>query len=101
MLYKPDWPAARQRLTALWHGELDERPCLQVTAPLPRPDLPPACEPVDDEARWLDPLYLTNTAIRAVAGTWWGGEAIPSLLVQGGWMWRAGQAGQEAGALDA
>ncbi|MCE5260100.1 MAG: hypothetical protein LLG44_13735 [Chloroflexi bacterium] len=86
MLYKPDWSEAQRRLTALWHGALCERPCIQVTAPLPDVNLPPAPEPADDEARWLDPAYLAAAARRSIAGTWWGGEAIPSMLLQGGWV---------------
>lgn len=86
MRYKPDWPEARRRLTALWHHDLLDRPCISVKAPLPARDLPPAPTPTDDEDRWLGPAYLAAAARRSIAGTWWGGEAIPSMLVQGGWV---------------
>ena len=33
MKYKPDWPEAQERLTALWAGQCTGRPCLSVTAP--------------------------------------------------------------------
>ncbi|MHB9032186.1 MAG: hypothetical protein ACYC6L_03955 [Anaerolineae bacterium] len=89
MRYKPDWPEAQRRLTALWHGELYQRPCIEVTAPQPAPewaDLPPLPRPADDEGLWLDPAYLAERAVRSAARTWWGGEAIPSLLLQAGWV---------------
>jgi hypothetical protein len=85
MRYKPDWPEARERLTALWHGDALRRPCVAVTAPngaaVPAP--PP---PEDPEARWLDPDYLVGTAVARLRNTWWGGEALPSFLIHGGWV---------------
>ena len=85
MKYKPDWPQARQRLSALWQGELLERPCLAVTAPngggVPAPK-----PPEDLEARWLDPDYLMGVVRARMANTWWGGESIPSFLINGGWV---------------
>lgn len=33
MRYKDDWPEARQRLCALWAGEMLDRPCMAVMAP--------------------------------------------------------------------
>ncbi|MEW6751409.1 MAG: hypothetical protein AB1505_10590 [Candidatus Latescibacterota bacterium] len=85
MEHKPDWPAARERLTALWAGEVLDRPCIAVTAPsghaVDRPDLP------DDPAgRWLDPVHLRGLARAALRSTWSGGEAIPSLLLNAGWV---------------
>ena len=86
MKYKADWPEARRRLTALWHGERLERPCIAVTAPqaVAAPTLVPT--PDDDEARWLDPAYRVAVARRQMESTWWGGEAIPSSLLMGGWV---------------
>lgn len=86
MKYKPDWPDARQRLTALWHHEMLDRPCLAVLAPQPIASPSTAPVPTDDEARWLDPAYLVAAALRTIENTWWGGEAIPSYLLQGGWV---------------
>lgn len=85
MKYKPDWPAARQRLCALWEGEMLDRPCLAVNAPSgARVPAPPV--PDDLEARWLDPEFLVGTALARLANTWWGGESIPSFLINGGWV---------------
>ncbi|MHB9034661.1 MAG: hypothetical protein ACYC6L_16640 [Anaerolineae bacterium] len=86
MRFKPDWSEAQRRLTALWHGELYERPCIQVMAPQDNADLPLLPEPADDEAFWLDPAYISAKAQRTAAGCWWGGEAIPSIWLEAGWL---------------
>ena len=85
MKYKADWPEARERLTALWRGELLERPCLAVTAPNGAGVQAPA-PPEDLEGRWLDPAYLMAAVRARLASTWWGGEAIPSFLINAGWV---------------
>jgi hypothetical protein len=86
MLHKQDWPEARRRLTALWRGERLDRPCLAVRAPHPAPACAPAPVPADDQARWLDPGYVVADARRQLETTWWGGESLPSVLMQGGWV---------------
>ena len=85
MKYKPDWPEARQRLTALWQGEVLDRPCLAVTAPSGAGLTAPS-PPEDLEARWLDPEYLMAVVRTRLGNTWWGGEAIPSYLINAGWV---------------
>lgn len=86
MRWKSDWEEAKTRLTALWHHELLDRPCLSVCAPRDVVDIAPLPEPVDDEARWLDPGYRTALTQRQLETTWWGGEAIPSVLQLGNWV---------------
>jgi hypothetical protein len=86
MKYKPDWSDAQKRLTALWHLQMLDRPCLAVLAPQPVQTSAAAPVPADDEARWLDPDYLAAAAIWSIEHTWWGGEAIPSYLIQGAWV---------------
>lgn len=83
MKYKPDWDEARERLAALWEGRSIDRPCITVTAPQPggRP-MPSAATP---EQLWLDPDYLAEATLSRVENTYWGGEAIPSYLLMGGW----------------
>ena len=66
MKYKPDWPDAQRRLTALWRGEMLDRPCIAVTAPQPVKNPTPVPAPADDEARWMDPVYLAASARRQV-----------------------------------
>jgi hypothetical protein len=84
--YKPDWPEARRRLTALWRHERLDRPCIAVTAPLPGDPPPPLPAPADEEARWLDPSYRVEAAVRGVRSSWWGGEALPSFLLMANWV---------------
>lgn len=86
MRFKPDWPEAARRLTALWHHERLDRPCMAVLAPRVVENPTPVPEPADDEARWLDPLYRVALARRQLESTWWGGEAAPSCLQLAGWV---------------
>ncbi len=86
MKYKSDWPEAQRRLSALWHGERLDRPCIAVLAPRSVRTPAPAPEPVDDEARWLDPVYRVSVVCRELEGTWWGGEAVPSSLLMANWV---------------
>lgn len=90
MKYKADWPAARQRLTALWQGERLDRPCIAVRASQPVANPTPVPPAADDEAQWLDPAHLTALAQYQIENTWWGGEAIPSHLLMGGWVMSLG-----------
>lgn len=84
MKFKPDWDEARQRLSALWQGRATDRPCISVTAPNGRDAAhPPA--PESAERRWLDPEWVIADLRARLAETWWGGEAIPSYLLMGGW----------------
>ncbi|MHC4714373.1 MAG: hypothetical protein ACYTAN_14070 [Planctomycetota bacterium] len=84
MKYKPDWQEARDRLSALWEGRVTDRPCISVTAPngclIPHP-----VAPDDPERKWLDPEWVLADLRAALVNTWWGGEAIPSYLLMGGW----------------
>ena len=86
MKYKADWPQARRRLTALWHGEALDRPCIAVLAPRPVANPTPVPTPSDDEARWLDPDYRVALARHTLEATWWGGEAVPSCLQMANWV---------------
>ncbi len=86
MRYKPDWPEAQRRLTALWHREQQDRPCIAVHASEEVTEPTPVPEPSDDEARWMDPVYRVALARRQLEGTWWGGEAVPSDLQMAGWV---------------
>ena len=87
MLYKEDWPEAERRLTALWHHERLDRPCIAVRAPLPTVDDDIAeTQPADDEARYLDPAFVVPRALRRLKSTWWGGEALPGTLMLAGWV---------------
>ncbi len=86
MKYKSDWTEAQRRLTALWHGERLDRPCISVLAPQAVVDPTSVPEPASEEARWLDPTYRVALALRQLESTWWGGEAVPSCLQLAGWV---------------
>ncbi len=81
LLYKPDWPEARQRMEAFWRGEELDRIPLWVTAPrrtpLPGPQPPP--EPPDPKTRKTDPNYLLARAQAAFSRTFYGGESVPAF----------------------
>ena len=84
MKYKPDWAEARERLTALWHGEIIDRPCIAVTAPNGNNRRQPNAQ--TSEQQWTDPDFLRQATLATVENTWWGGESIPSRLVMCGWL---------------
>jgi len=84
MKFKPDWDDARERLSALWEGRALGRPCISATAPNGRAaEHPPA--PADPQRRRLDPEWVISDLRATLAETWWGGEAVPSYLLMGGW----------------
>jgi len=85
MKHKPDWTVAQERLTALWHHEIIDRPCIAVTAPSGAHVAPPP-PPATARQRWLDPEWILADLDTRLANTWWGGEAIPSYLLQAGWV---------------
>jgi hypothetical protein len=41
--------------------------------------------PATPEQQWLDPAYVVPAALAQIESTYWGGEAIPSYLLMGGW----------------
>lgn len=86
MRYKNDWLEAKRRLEALWHGEMLDRPCIAVRAPRPVQAPVAVAPPADNEARWLDPQYRLAVTRRELESTWWGGEAVPSVLQMAGWV---------------
>jgi len=79
--YRTDWPEARQRLAAWWHGEDIGRPAMLLTAP--------RAEPIEHVAAMPEPEgwvthystkslpYRVNTALRACVQTYYLGEAVP------------------------
>jgi hypothetical protein len=84
MRYKPDWPAAAQHWSDLWHHRA-ARPVIAVTAP--RDDPPPARlvpPPANREAAWLDPACLLPWVRNGMEATYFGGGAFPSPYLLGG-----------------
>ena len=75
LLYKDDWPQARQRFLAFWEGEIIDRACIYVTAPRPNPQ--PLPIPPDLESKYADVDYLLARTNAEMANTYYGGEAVP------------------------
>jgi hypothetical protein len=85
MKYKPDWSEARERLAALWAGRFLDRPCVAVTAPSGCGLVAPPPPPANPEDKWLGPDWVLADLRARLENTWWGGEAVPSHLLMGGW----------------
>lgn len=75
LLYKEDWPQARERLLAWWQGEIVDRVAIRVTAPKrPRRHVEPPADPI---RRWTDVDYLVRNYEAHFEATYFGGESIP------------------------
>lgn len=85
MLYKEDWPEARQRLEAFWEGEVQDRVCLAVTAPADN-RTGEISKPVSDEARFTDIEFLIEYHNASFRNTFYGGEALPVPTVRLGYV---------------
>jgi hypothetical protein len=79
---KPDWDEACRRMEAWWHGEVIDRVCLRVSAPLaPAEPFDPAPVPPEDlDSYWLDPERVVERQVRGLAGQWWGAESFPVMF---------------------
>jgi hypothetical protein len=76
--YKPDWPEAKQRLSAWWRGENLDRCLLTVRAPRDdAAELAPPRTPLTIEQRWCDLDYLCARNDYRHRTTFYGAEAIP------------------------
>jgi hypothetical protein len=84
MKYKPNWPEAEERFTALWEGRFIERPCIAITAPNGR--IVERLKPVSGEQKWLDPDFIIRNMLAEFESTYYAGESIPSGLLMAGWV---------------
>ena len=77
LLYKPDWPEARERFLAFWEHEIIDRACIAVTTGNDRRvPLPQAADP---ESKFADIDYWIAYLNAVYQNTHYGGEAIPSM----------------------
>ena len=76
---KADWDKSRERFEAWWHGEVIDRPLLQVFAPKKdAPDiLPPTYSSLKE--KWLDVDYRIRVFEWQMARTYYAGDAFPYL----------------------
>jgi hypothetical protein len=81
--YRPDWIEARERLTYWWNGGDIGRPAVMITAPRPEPieHIPTMPEPDGWVTHYSTKSlpYRVNLALRACVGTYYLGEAVPSV----------------------
>lgn len=84
MKYKADWPEAAERWAALWEGRRLDRPCMVVTAPNGKPRR--VAPPVSGEQKFLDPDWNVRAAREYAETTCFAGEAVPSWLLNAGWL---------------
>lgn len=75
---KPDLQPALERIEAYWHHEAIGRSCIAVTAP--KPDAKALPEPTSIQQKWQDFDYRVEAALVSTANTYWGGEAIPTVM---------------------
>jgi hypothetical protein len=87
LLYRPDWPAARERLTRWWNGSDIGRAAMMIYAPRPEPwEAIPKMEP---PAGWTgrystsSVAYRVYLARRAGISTYYLGEAVPNKASAG------------------
>jgi hypothetical protein len=82
MRYKEDWELAQNRMLAWWQREIVDRPCIQVHAPRAGMEAqrheagtPPAGMSL--EQWWTDVGFIVERTAKAIASTYYGGEAFP------------------------
>lgn len=78
--YKNDIAAAQERVEAWWRHEVSGRPVMLLTAPDVSDDAhsaPPVSQPDDLDRWWSDPTHVIPRLKRALASTYYGGEALP------------------------
>lgn len=113
MLYKPDWPAAQERMVAFWNHTVLDRCCIAVHAPKPGSRLPSFPDlqngpwlggleaiPDSDHAAirgwWTEPEQNYQRLITWFENTYFAGEALPVTYVNWGAMAMAGMFGSLA-----
>ena len=81
-----NWPTIRKRYEAFWHGEIIDRPLLQITADSPNPpaQVPEDSPPADDPDALLDwfvnPKKVLPRLEREVAGNYYTADAFPYIF---------------------
>lgn len=81
---KTDWPQARARYAAFWERSNDDRPLLDLRAPLP--DRPPEpAVPASLEDYWLDAEYLLAANLWRARYTHYAAEAFPTAFMLAGY----------------
>jgi len=99
MLYKENWQEARRRWIAFWKGEIIDRPCIIITAPVypkasyrkvkgcafPIKEEFIVPEPKNPFIKWTNVDYLIKQHEAMYHSNHYLGEAIPNVVIQMGW----------------
>jgi hypothetical protein len=75
----PDWEKSRERFEAWWHGEVVDRPLIQVLAPKKDAPVTPPPSYGSVEEIWLDPDYRIRAFEWQMNRTHYAGDAFPYL----------------------
>lgn len=93
MDYKNDWEKSKERLLALWEGEIVDRCSVSVTAPKQGSNYKPVLLPDDPEEKfkcWTDGEWVLKRYLNYFENTYFGGEAFPQVFL---YLGAAGHAG--------
>ncbi len=77
--FKEDWPQARMRLDAWWHGSMIDRVPVLVFAPRRGFEHEPPLPYDTLEQYWTDYDYIRREVVHQSRVRWFGGEAVPIL----------------------
>ena len=82
LAWKGDAEEACRRLEAWWHGEVLDRVCIKITAPLKPGVVERGPEPTEEELEewWTDPEQVVGKLEAYLPGCWYGGEAFPVMF---------------------
>lgn len=88
MYYKEDWEKAKERLTALWDGEILDRCCVSVAAPRDGKTnvhifAQGECDSNDEkdmEDYWMNPERIWKRNVKRLEKTYFGGESLPLVM---------------------
>jgi hypothetical protein len=78
LISSPEWQQSRERFEAWWHGEIVDRPLLQIGAP--KKNAPSTLQPPANlQQQWLDVDYRLAVMEDRLARNHYGGDAFPFL----------------------
>jgi 5-methyltetrahydrofolate--homocysteine methyltransferase len=82
--YKEDWDDTLDRWTRFWHGRPLDRPIIRIAAPNGKSVRWPT--PSTNRDRFLGVEYNLARIEATLESTWFGGEAIPFVFFNAGWI---------------
>jgi hypothetical protein len=87
LAFHTDWPAAAERLTAFWQGEILDRPPMYLTVAKPPEQQTPVPVPASPEQHYFDPEFLLRRYEAELGNCWFVAEALPCTSgMMAGWL---------------